>query len=381
MNIKEIDKVAIIGGGPGGLMLGLLLQQRDIPFTIYEKGAQNVNTDRGGSLDIHEESGQLAIHRANLTEEFKSLVRFEGEDTKVVAPDGQVTYKEVVDANEEGGRPEIDRGELCDLIMKHIDQRNIRYQYQFERMESAADSKKIVHFTNGDSITADLVIGVDGAFSKVRPYLTSHDIEYTGISMVELNIDRAQEDYPQLYEYNQRGKMMALGGDRALLAQLNGDGRIKVYVSFRTDATQLDYYKSLSLAELQDQLLNDFADWAPELQDYIKCAGEEVYYRRIYKLPIGLTWKSDQRLTLLGDAAHLMSPFAGEGVNTALYDAFLFDQAIEHNTRIEDVIHEYEEAMYLSSSKSAQESQDNLEFMFSDHAASKMGDFFKSDLE
>ena len=381
MNIKDINEVAIIGGGPGGLMLGLLLQQRDIPFTIYEKGTQDVNADRGGSLDIHDDSGQLALQQAGIQEDFHQLARFDGEDTKVVGKDGTVYYTEVVDEDELGGRPEIDRGELCDLILQQIDDTHIRYHYQFESMETLDDGRCRVHFTNGETTEADLVVGVDGAFSKVRPYLSSQEIEYTGISMVELNVEDVEHEHSELLAYNQRGKMMALVGNRALLAQLNGDGRIKVYVSYRMEKETMDDYKAMSIADLKAQVEQDFADWAPELQRYITEAGNEILLRRIYRLPIGFKWETQGNVTLLGDAAHLMSPFAGEGVNAALYDAYLFDQALAKADELNAVVRQYEYAMYAASAQSAQESQDNLELMFSKGAAEKMGDFFKSVLD
>lgn len=366
--------IAIIVGGPGGLMLGLLLQQLGYAYTIFEKAQPSINTERGGSLDIHADSGQLPIKEAGIYDRFKSLIRYDGEDTKVIAKDGTVIYEE--DAEEEGGRPEIDRGELCDIILEQIDQDNIKYGYAFESLDRLANNKVAVSFTNGEVEHFDLVVGADGAFSKVRPYVSSEDIDYTGISMVEINIDDVKNKYPELAAYNKNGKAMALGGDQALLAQLNGDGRIKVYVSYRASKNQLDTYKQLSAADLKEQLLNDFDEWHEDLKAYIQAMSDEVLFRRIYKLPIGFSWEHDSNVTLIGDAAHLMSPFAGEGVNTALYDAYIFAQALEQYDDFDEAIKQYEQQMLSYAQERAQESQDNLELMFSPNAAQKMGEFF-----
>jgi 2-polyprenyl-6-methoxyphenol hydroxylase-like FAD-dependent oxidoreductase len=373
---KTNKSIAIIGGGPGGLMLGLLLQQQGYDYTIFEKAHPTVNSERGGSLDIHDDSGQLPIIETGIYDHFKSLVRYEGEDTKVIAKDGTVIFEE--DAEGEGGRPEIDRGELCDIILAQLDKAHIKYGYVFDSLEHLSNNKVVVSFTNGEMEQFDLVVGADGAFSKVRPYLSTADIEYTGISMVEINIDDVKNNYPELATYNKNGKAMALGGNQALLAQLNGDGRIKVYMSYRAPKERLDSYKQLSISELKAQLLDDFDDWHEDLKAYIYAMSDDVLFRRIYKLPIGFNWHHDAQVTLLGDAAHLMSPFAGEGVNTALYDAYIFVEALKVNDNFDEAIRQYEQQMLSYAQDRAQESQDNLELMFAPDAAQQMGAFFNS---
>ncbi|MBF2777971.1 FAD-dependent monooxygenase [Staphylococcus saprophyticus] len=92
MTVKNIKNIAIIGGGPGGLMLGLLLQQQGYNFTIFEKESPEINKNRGGSLDIHADTGQLLLKEAGIYEAFKSLVRYEGEDTRVIGKDGTVHF-------------------------------------------------------------------------------------------------------------------------------------------------------------------------------------------------------------------------------------------------------------------------------------------------
>lgn len=139
---------------------------------------------------------------------------------------------------------------------------------------------------------------------------------------------------------------------------------------------KLDDYKVLSVGELKEQLLEDFSDWDEDLKKYIKYASDDVMCRRIYKLPIGFKWDNHPHITLIGDAAHVMSPFAGEGVNMALYDAYLLAKSIERNEDLQTALKQYEEAMYESSAPRAQESQDNLELMFSQNSAQKFGDFF-----
>lgn len=369
-----MNRIAIIGGGPGGLMLGLLLQQRGYQFTIFEKSNGQNHQSQGGSLDIHGDTGQIPLKEAGLIDEFNKLARFEGEDTKIVDATGKVYYED--DADGQGDRPEIDRGVLCDLIRSHIDPSAIKYGYQFESLKQLADSKCEVTFSNGYQEQFDYVIGSDGAFSKVRSYLSDVNIEYTGISMVEINVEEVSQHYPQLLQYNKNGKMMALDQDKGLLAQLNGDDSIKVYVSYRMAEAELEDYKQMSHDELKARLLSDFEQWDEQLLNYIKNMSNNILFRRIYRLPIGFKWETNQSITLIGDAAHLMSPFAGEGVNMALYDAYLFVKSLDEHTDKMTVAKQYEQEMNKVSKSSAQDSQDNLERMFTEGAAKKLSDMF-----
>ncbi|PTF04914.1 FAD-dependent monooxygenase [Staphylococcus devriesei] len=376
MNIKDVKRVGIIGGGPGGLMLGLLLQQQGFKVNIFEKAGLEVNADRGGSLDIHEESGQLPLKETGIIDKFKELARFEGEDTRVLDKNGKVYYEETADPEVEGDRPEIDRGELCDLISEQLHDHTVIYDKAFKGLTHLDNNQIEVEFDDASTMTFDFVVGADEAFSKVRPYLANVDVEYNGISMVELNVEDVFNQYPDLAQFNKNGKMMAFGDHKAILGQVNGDGRIKVYMSYRMDYDEFDQFKAMSKAEIKEQLLNDFSDWDADLKKYIEYAGDDLLLRRIYKLPIGFKWENQANLTLIGDAAHLMSPFAGEGVNMAFYDAYLLAKAIKAHDELKDALQAYEATMYETSQQSASESQANLEEMFGDNAAQKFGDFF-----
>lgn len=163
MKKQDLKHIAIVGGGPGGLMLGLLLQRQGFSFTIYERGYQNMHSDRGGSLDIHDDSGQLPLKEAGIFETFRKHARYEGEDTRIVSKDGEILYDE--DAEGEGNRPEIDRGKLCDIIMEQIHPENIKYGFKFEKLIQRDNGEVELVFENGTTVMTDLVIGADGAFS------------------------------------------------------------------------------------------------------------------------------------------------------------------------------------------------------------------------
>lgn len=372
MKKQDLKHIAIVGAGPGGLMLGLLLQRQGFSFTIYERGYQNMHSDRGGSLDIHDDSGQLPLKEAGIFENFRKHARYEGEDTRIVNKDGEILYDE--DAEGEGNRPEIDRGKLCDIIMEQIHPENIKYGFKFEKLIQRDNGEVELVFENGTTVRTNLVIGADGAFSQIRSYLTNAKPEYTGISMIEMNSD--ENEHPDLLKFNKNGKLIGLGGDQAILGQRNGDGRIMAYISFKTKYEKLDEYRNLSLDALKERLLAEYSDWDSELKNYIAYSYDDIKFRRIYKLPIGLTWATQPNITIIGDAAHLMSPFAGEGVNMALYDAYLLAESFKNFNNLTEVLKVYEQQMFETTKVHAKESQDNLEIFFSENGAEKMAQFF-----
>lgn len=377
---KEQKRIAIIGGGPGGLTLALILQRNGIQPVIYERELLDMNNERGGSLDIHEESGQMALKEAGLYEKFQEIARYEGEDFRLLDKDGKIFIDEITAPDEKGDRPEIDRGVLCDLLLNALDKSCIKYGYKFEKAVSLENGMTQLHFENGFVDTVDCLVGADGAFSRVRPLLSDTNIEYTGLTFYELNILNVAENHPDLSEFNRRGKVFALGDNKGILAQLNGDGRIKVYVSLKVEK---DWPEKNGISmdkpiEAKAKLLDLLCDWDEDLKRYIRYAEDSIIQRRIYMLPINFRWERNPGVTLIGDAAHVMSPFAGEGVNLAMFDAMNLALAIIQNNDFASAIEDYEEKMYVYAIEKAQESADNLDLSFSDNAAQKFLDLMNS---
>ena len=378
-NLQKNNRIAIIGGGPGGVTLALILQRHGIDSVIYEREFAESIRDQGGSLDLHKDSGQLALKEAGLLEAFHKIARYEGEDLLLVDKNGTVYRKEVDDTGKEGERPEIDRKALCELLINALDPQRIRFGYKFIEAIPLEDGKHELHFENGHVDTVNLVIGADGAFSKLRPLLTNASAEYTGLSMVELNIGDAGNQHPDLSSFNGRGSMIALSDNKGILAQLNGDGRIRVYLSFRADRDWVDT-NGIPIDKPQvakREFLKLFDDWDEMLKNYIRYAGDRIVTRRVYMLPIGLTWETRKGITLLGDAAHLMSPFMGEGVNLAMLDASVLALSLVQYGDFEESLRSYEQRMYEYTSPLAEMSDDSLKRFFDDNGALRVSNWFE----
>ena len=81
--------IAIVGAGLGGLVLARVLQIHGIPFTVYELDVTADARKQGGSLDMHEESGQFALRTAGLYERFRRQTHPQGEAMRVLDKTGQ----------------------------------------------------------------------------------------------------------------------------------------------------------------------------------------------------------------------------------------------------------------------------------------------------
>jgi 2-polyprenyl-6-methoxyphenol hydroxylase-like FAD-dependent oxidoreductase len=368
--------IAIVGAGLSGLVCARILQRNGIPVTVYEADATPDSRQQGGSLDIHEDSGQIALEEAGLYEEFRARTHVGGEDVRLLDKTGRVH----VDRREPaggGGRPEIDRTELRQLLVESLKPGTI----DWGRKVVAARPVAVGHaleFADGSAIRADLVVGADGAWSRIRPLLTPAKPGYTGITLVEMRLADAVAEHPDALALTGRGNFFALSDNRYIGG--HGGNTIAFGCGLRVPENWvadcgIDWREPESV---RAGLLREYSDWVPALTDLIReCDDGAIWPRPIYALPTGLTWERVPGVTLVGDAAHLMSPFAGEGANIALIDGADLAREILGSSDVETALTRYENTMFPRGAKSAAGSQRGLDLMFVDGRPMKMIMFFK----
>jgi 2-polyprenyl-6-methoxyphenol hydroxylase-like FAD-dependent oxidoreductase len=371
--------IAIVGGGLGGPVLARVLQRHGIPSTIYELDASVDARGQGGMLDLHEESGQRALREAGLYEEFRKLVYPGGEAMRVLDRTGTVFIDTAAD-DRAGTRPEVHRAALRRLLVASLDPGTIVWSHKIDRVTALEGGRHELTFTNGSRTSVDLLVGADGAWSKVRPLLSAATPAYCGISFLELRLSEVDRRYPASAALLGAGMMFALSDGKGMLSHRDGDGGAGVYVALRVpeDWTVRCGAEWSDAAASRALLLDLFHDWSPELRDLLRRCDDSIVPRRIYALPAGHSWARVPGVTLLGDAAHLMSPFAGEGANLAMLDATELALAlVEHGADLEAALARYESAMFPRSEAAAEGSAVGLEMCFAPDAPRGLVAFFQ----
>jgi 2-polyprenyl-6-methoxyphenol hydroxylase-like FAD-dependent oxidoreductase len=375
MSEREFLRIAIIGAGLGGLTFARTLQKNGLDAVIFERDANRHARSQGGTLDMHVESGQRALADAGLEAEFRAIARPEGQGLKVVDKAGNFLWNEEDDP-ESFDRPEVDRGTLRDMLIDSLEASRIRWGQKLVRIEPVENGCHILHFENGSSVKAGVLVGADGALSRVRKLLTDAKPIYTGVSFVEIGIPDADNTHPELSKMVGKGSFMALSDNKGLIAQRNGDGRIRVYVAFRMEEDGLKNSGILfdQPAEARAAILERFSDWAPELTDLIRYCDDVFMPRPINMLKIGLDWESQPGVTVIGDAAHLMSPFAGAGANLAMLDASELVRELIAARDPSVAIKAYEAKMFERAKEMGEESARNLDLCIAPNGAEQLAE-------
>ncbi|WP_233600171.1 NAD(P)/FAD-dependent oxidoreductase [Micromonospora sp. M71_S20] len=362
-------RIAIAGGGLGGLTLARILYRHGIDAVVYERDPIRSVRSQGGSLDLHPESGQRALAQAGLAGRFRSEARPEGEEHRILDPAGRTLVHHTPQPGSFSGRPEIDRAALRDLLLDSLPGDTVAWQHRLVAAAPRPDGGFGLTFDGGRRADCDVLIGADGARSVVRPLLTDAKLSYVA-TLVELSISDADRRHPDLAELVGPGNLWCIGVNQILAAQRLGDGGIRVGISLRADDRHLDTYRS------KRALLDMFDGWDSNLTALIEAGDSAPTPRRIEVLPIGTRWAHQAGVTLIGDAAHLMPP-VGEGANQAMLDAAELAGELAANPAGPDsAIQAYEEAMFTRIHPIAEMSARVQAMMLSPTAADDIIRFF-----
>lgn len=346
-------RISIIGAGPGGLTCARILQQHGIAVTVYDRDPDADSRNQGGSLDLHEDDGQLALREAGLLEEFFALARFEGQEMRQLDRAGGVLAHHLP-GEDEKARPEIDRGQLRNLLLRSLDAGTVEWGRALDSVSGPADGPRRLTFTDGTAVEADLVIGADGAFSRVRTAVSAATPHYTGVSFLEAHFDDMDNAHPELSELVGKGSAHAADGERGLFAQRNSGGHMRVYIIRRV---ALDWIAAEGLRPedtegIRAHLLGEYAGWSPQTLRMITDNDGVYVDRPILALPVPHVWEHSPSVALLGDAAHLMPPL-GVGVNLAMLDASELALSLADSATVGDAVRSYEKSMLPRSTEIA----------------------------
>ncbi|SHL70338.1 FAD-dependent oxidoreductase [Chryseobacterium polytrichastri] len=354
-------EIAIIGAGPAGLTLAKLLQQEGADVKVYERDQDSQTRIWGGTLDLHKGSGQDAMKKAGLLESYYARAVPMG---RTIADEkGKVLFIKNQTPESHYDNPEINRNDLRQLLLDSLAPNTVIWDRKFTDLEKT-DEKWILHFENNIIATADFVIGANGGMSKARKHITDAEVEYTGTFIIQGEVFQPERQYPDFFQLCDNNILMTANQGINVIANPNNNGALTYNVTFRKpeewiNENKLDFQNTESMATFLSDML---ADWGECYHQLFRSTSFFVGLPT-RKISVEDPWKNNRPLpiTLIGDAAHVMPPFAGQGANTALLDALILSENLTNGTfgTIEDAINDYEQQMKVYVSEAQLETSKN----------------------
>ncbi|KAK2604250.1 hypothetical protein N8I77_007194 [Diaporthe amygdali] len=363
----ETPAIAIIGGGPCGLTLARLLECQGIDYIVYERDESSTSNRAGGTLDIHAGTGQYALRECGLFDAFQKHARYEDVFFALADKHG----KRVFEIGQGHDAPEIDRRELRQILLDSIPPGKIKWGHSLRGVEFGDDKELILEFANGTRLSGfELIVGTDGAWSKVRPAVTAAYPQYSGKSYLESRIRLDSPLYEKTKRAMEHGTFVTVGSGKLSVTQRQGDGSYRNYFGFQVPE---DFFSNdnvdVSDVEATRQLLltKFYADWSEDHKELVQHATDFRPWPLYTLSTEDMGWKSVGGITLAGDAAHLAIT-NGEGVNLALTDAVKLASSIaEHGLdNLSQAIQSYEEELSIRGTDTINKGKALAEVMFSD---------------
>jgi 2-polyprenyl-6-methoxyphenol hydroxylase-like FAD-dependent oxidoreductase len=275
-----------------------------------------------------------------------------------------------------GGRPEVPRAALRRLLLASLPAETVCWGHKLVATAALGDGQHRLTFSDGKSVTTDLLIGADGAWSKIRPLLSDATPTYVGTAFVETYLMDSDIRHKASAEAVGGGGMMAMAPGKGIFAHREPQGVLHAYTALNRSE---DWFSGIDFADPATALARiaqEFDGWAPELRALIAASDTPPVLRLLHSLPVGHRWQRLAGVTLLGDAAHLMPP-SGEGANLAMQDGAELGKAIAASPGdAEAALLAYEQALFARSAPVAAESNALLGLLLGDEAPDSLIDFF-----
>ncbi|RFU25720.1 hypothetical protein B7463_g10617, partial [Scytalidium lignicola] len=321
--------IAIIGAGIAGLTLAKALDRGGVPFTIYEKDDSRYSRRQGGPVNLDYDSGERVLRVLGLFEKYeKELITPGCEVTSRGTETGELYLHHSKLVSNGQLVPSVDspltsRTALRNLLLDSIPPESVKWASKLDNI-IPSKNKYDLTFTDGSVKNGiDLVVGADGAWSKLRSMLTDIKPFYTGLSYMETAFSELSSAPIDILKCVEKGSYFYTGFNACLALQRDGNQSIWVYAILeKTENWVKEHGFDLSDMQIAKERFveEDWSMWCEKLKACITKSDGDLIPRACYMLPVGTRWESRPGITLLGDAAHLMTPFAGAGANTALED-------------------------------------------------------------
>lgn len=335
-------QIALVGAGIAGLSAARALQQRGFRVRVYEQAEQLAEVGAGLTVTPNATHALIAMGLGD------DLARLGMQPARGGARhwrSGELLAEFERGAGLTGryGAPyvQIHRADLHDALARAVlahDPGSLLLGHRFESLAQGVDGVTI-RFANGAQAHADVAIGADGIRSSVRaqlfgagqPRFTGY-IAWRGLVPIAA-LPPGLVDPPSC---------ISIGPQHTFTRYLIRGGRTLNYVAL---AERSDWQvESWSVRSEVGELLAEFPDWHREVRTIIAATPPELCFKWALFDREPLTGWTRGRVTLLGDAAHPMLPFLGQGAAMGIEDAMVLARAFEHSASCDEALRRYEAA-------------------------------------
>ena len=315
-------RIAIVGGGIGGLTAALALRTRGLDVAVFEQA--EVLREIGAGVSIHPNAARL-LKRVGLDDQLRkigspiggiTLRTSQGE--AITTPAGPATPA----FSRDGGQGyNVHRADFLNLLFAALPKGTVALGHRCIQLKEDSDRVHL-SFANGASAEADVVIGADGIRSVVQREIGLQSCPTSERIMAYRGLIPA-ERLP--WASNLKDPALWLGSGRSFLLYPVARGRLINMVAFVPTDTDSD--ESWSAPGDLKALAAEYAGWDQPVQDTINSL-EETFRWGIYdRAP--LPYWSTGRIALMGDAAHPMVPHIGQGAGQSIEDGFTLAVLLE----------------------------------------------------
>ncbi len=304
-------RVAVIGGGLGGLAAGLALLRNGLDVTVYEQA--EALGEIGAGVTVYPNSLRL-LERAGLGPALAAVGATLGEGSEYYRMDGSLVGSIVTrDSSGWNGFYGMHRADLLNALAGAIPSEVVRTGHRFLSCEQDEHGARIV-FANGEVATADVVVGADGIHSALREFVTeSSPPVYSGSRAYRGLVSR--DDVP---DWRPNAHQVWMGDGKHFMVYPVRRGELLNYVAFVP--TEVSTIESWSAVGNRDELVQSFSGGDPRVTNLLGKV-QNCYWWGLYDRAPLKTW-TNGRLILVGDAAHAMLPHLGQGANQGIEDGF-----------------------------------------------------------
>ena len=322
--VRSPGKVLVAGAGIGGLTAAIALRRRGLEVEVFERTAELREVGAGLLLAAN---AQKALAKLGLAEAVERLGT-PASASEIRSWRGR-TIMSIPLAELEGrigaASAAVHRADLQALLLRELGEGSLCLDREVEDFEGDADGVT-VQFADGSEERAGILVGADGLRSKIRSRLFGpHKPRYAGYTAWRAVVEPERELLPWGTGFESWGR-----GSRFGCAHI-GEGRVYWFATSKAPEGGKDG-PSGSPSGARSTLLNHFSGWHHPVRELIEATKEDDIRRDdIYdRQPLAERW-GEGRVTLLGDAAHPMTPNLGQGACQAIEDAVVLARCLRES--------------------------------------------------